>query len=170
MGLTYRKTRSFIILFSGLAAVILNNTLDGYSAMFGITLVVAALISILNILVYFDKPMNEKVLMELLLDGFSGIIIFTYSASDEGFFLTVFAFWAFVYGLFYLTSGLIDKKNKSFLPFYTLIGIVMMIFGFMPLHFNDESMSSIIYLIGFALIIYSSANLYLMFKRKTDVY
>jgi uncharacterized membrane protein HdeD (DUF308 family) len=170
MGLTYRKARSFIILLSGLAAIIFNNTLDGYSAMFGITLVVTALLGILNLFVYFDKPMNQKFLMELLLDGFSGIIIFTYSNSDEGFFLTVFAFWAFVNGLFYLTSGLLEKKNKSHLPFYTLIGIVMMIFGFIPLHFNNESLGSIIYLIGFAMIIYSSANLYLMFKRKTDIY
>ncbi len=170
MGLQYRKARSFVILLSGLAAIFLNNTLDGYSAMFGITLVIASLISILHVFVYFDKPMNEKFLMELLLDGFAGVIIFTYSNSDESFFLTVFAFWAFVNGLFYLTSGLIDKENKSFLPFYTLVGIIMMSLGFMPLHFNNESLGSVIYLIGFAMIIYSSANLYLMFKRKQDVY
>ncbi len=170
MGLHYRKARSFVILLSGLAAIILNNTLDGYSALFGITLVVASLISILHIFVYFNKPMNEKFLMELLLDGFSGVIIFTYSNSNESFFLTVFAFWAFVNGLFYLTSGLIDKKNKSYLPIYTLVGISMMSLGFMPLHFNHESLGSVIYLIGFTLIIYSSANLYLMFKRKQDIY
>lgn len=129
MGLSLRKVRSFIILLSGLAAIILNNNMDGYSAMFGVTLVVAALTSILHIFIYFDKPMNQKLLMELFMDGFSGVIIFTYVASDEGFFLTVFAFWSFIYGLFYLTSGLLDKENKSFLPFYTLIGIVMMVFG-----------------------------------------
>ena len=170
MGLSLRKARSFIILLSGLAAVVLNHNLDGYSAMFGVTLVVAALTSILHIFIYFDKPMNQKLLMELFLDGFSGVTIFTYTASDEGFFLTVFAFWSFIYGLFYLTSGLLDKENKSFLPFYTLVGLVMMVFGYMSLHFNDESLGSVIYLIGFALIIYSSANLYLLFKRKRDVY
>lgn len=170
MGLHYRKARSLIILLSGLAAIILNNTVEGYSAMFGVTMVVASLISILHVFIYFDKPMNEKFLMELLLDGFSGVIIFTYNDSNESFFLTVFAFWAFVNGLFYLTSGLIDKENKSYLPFYTLVGIIMMSLGFMPLHFNVESLGSVIYLIGFALIIYSSANLYLMFKRKQDVY
>ena len=170
MGLHYRKARSFIILFSGLAAIFLNHTLDGYSAMFGMTMVVAALISVVHIFVYFDKPMNEKFLMELLLDGFSGTIIFTFNNSNESFFLTVFAFWAFVNGLFYLTSGLIDKKNKSYLPLYTLVGIIMMSLGFMPLHFNEESLGSVIYLIGFAMIIYSSANLYLMFKRKQDIY
>lgn len=170
MGLQYRKARSFIILISGLAAVVLNHTVDGYSAMFGLTLVIAMLVSVINIFVYFDKPMNQKVLMELFLDGFAGVIIFTYNKSDEAFFLTVFAFWAFTYGLFYFTSGLLDKSNKSYLPFYTLVGIMMMIFGFMPLHFNDESLGSVVYLIGFGMIVYAVSNLYLMFKRKRDVY
>jgi len=170
MELSLRKARSFVLLLSGLAAIVLNNTMDGYSTMFGISLVIAALLTVLHIFIYFDKPMNQKLLMELFLDGFSGVIIFTYSASDEGFFLTVFAFWSFIYGLFYLTSGLIEKENKSFLAFYTLIGLVMMVFGYMSLHFNEDSLGSLIYLIGFALIIYSSANLYLLFKRKRDVY
>ena len=166
----YRKARSLVILFSGLAAIVLNNTVEGYSAMFGITLVVSALISVLHIFVYFDKPMNEKFLMELLLDGFAGVIIFTFNNSNEDFFLTVFGFWAFVNGMFYLTSGLIDKNNKSYLPLYTLVGIALMSLGFMPLHFNEDSFGSVIYVIGFTLIIYSVSNLYLLFKRKRDVY
>ena len=159
-----------VILFSGLAAIVLNNTVEGYSAMFGITLVVAALISVLHIFVYFDKQMNEKFLMELLLDGFSGVIIFTFNNSNEDFFLTVFAFWAFVNGMFYLTSGLIDKNNKSYLALYSLLGIALMSLGFMPLHINEDSYGSVVYVIGFTLVLYSASNLYLLFKRKIDVY
>ncbi|NOY51502.1 MAG: hypothetical protein GXO88_13190 [Chlorobi bacterium] len=170
MSLIYRKARSFVLLLSGIAAVSLGNTLDGYSTLFGVSLVVSALIGILHLFIYFDKPMNEKVLMELFLDGFAGIIIFTYSMSDESFFLTVFSFWSFIYGLFYLSSGLIDKSNKDYISQYTIMGIIMMIFGFMPLHFNQESMGLEIYAIGFALIIYSCSNLFLMYRRKRDVY
>jgi len=170
MNLTYRKARSFVLLLSGLAAVFLNNNIAGYSAMFAISLIIAALITLLFFFVYFDKPINQKVLMELLLDGFAGVIIFTYNQSDDNFFLTVFSFWIFFNGLFYLTSGITDKSNKALLPFYTIVGIILMVFGFMPLHMNEESHGIIIYMIGFAIILYSAYNIYLLFKKKSEVY
>lgn len=170
MNLVYRKARSFVLLAGGLAAIVFSNTIDGYSALFGISLIVSALITLLFLFVYFNKPLNEKLLMEMLIDGFSGIIIFTYNQSNDSFFLTVFSFWIFINGLFYLTSGIIDKSNKKYLPVYTMVGIILLIFGFMPLHMNDESHNIIIYLIGFAIIAYSSTGLYLLFKKKSDIY
>lgn len=170
MNLSLRISRSIVILLSGIAAVSLNNNIEGYSAMFGVTLVIAALISVLFFFVYFNKPINPKVLMELFLDGFAGIIIFTFNNSNDDFFLTVFSFWTFVYGMFYLTTGLFDKTRKEYLPLYTSVGIIMMIFGFMPLHFNEESHSLIIYAVGASMIIYSLSNIYIFIKRKSDIY
>ncbi len=170
MNLVYRKARSFVLLASGLSAIVFNNTIEGYSAMFGISLIVSALITLLFLFVYFDKPLNDKVLMEMMLDGFSGLVIFTYNLSDDSFFLTVFSFWIFINGLFYLSSGIIDKSNKKYLPLYTIVGIILLVFGFMPLHMNEESHGIIIYLIGFAIIVYSSSNLYLLFRKKSEIY
>lgn len=170
MKLGYRKARSFILLFSGLLALALNHTMDGYAVAFGITLLVASAFTLIYVFLRFDENINQKIVMEMIMDGFSGLVVFTYPTSDQNFLLIVFSFWILVMGILYLTSGLLEEKNKSYLWSYTLIGIMSIMLGFVIMHYDKDYINSVLYLIGFALIIYSTSNLYFFYKRKQDIY
>ena len=106
----------------------------------------------------------------MIADGFSGLVLFTYPESNENFLLIVFSFWILIMGMLYLTSGLMEEKNKDYLWSYTLVGIMLMVLGFVIMHYNVAYKSSVLYVVGFTLLIYSGMNLILMIKRKTEVY
>ncbi len=168
MGL--RIVRSFILLIAGLLAVVLNQVMTGYAVVFGIALVGSAAFTLIYIFLHFDENINQKVVVEMLADGFAGLVLFTYPNSDQDFLLVVFGFWIFFMGALYLVAGLMDDENKPFLWSYTLMGIICMVFGFVAMNFVQEFMDTAIYMMGFALIIYSGLNLYLLFKRKRGIY
>lgn len=170
MKLTYRKSRAFILLFAGLLALGLSHTIDGYSVVFGISLLVSSALTLVYVFLHFDENINPKIVMEMIADGFAGLVIFTYPESNQDFLLIVFAFWALIMGMLLLTSGLLEEKNKDFLWSYTLEGIVMMVLGFVVMHYDAAYKSSVLYVVGFTLLIYSGMNLYLLFKRKVDIY
>ena len=170
MKLSYRIVRSFILLFAGLLAIALNHTIDGFSVVFGISLIIASILTLVYIFLHFDENVNQKTIMEMMLDGFSGLVIFTYPTSDQNFLLIVFAFWIVFNGILLLTSGLMDEKNKPYLWVYTLTGIMAIVLGFVTMHYDAAYMDSVLYFIGFSLLIYSGVNLYLYFTRKTEIY
>ena len=170
MKLGYRKARSFILLLSGLLAIALNHTMDGYSIVFGISLLISSAFTLIYIFLHFDDDINQKIVMEMIVDGFSGLVIFTYPTSDQNFFLIVFAFWIVFMGILYLTSGLMDQKHKAYLWSYALTGIMALMLGFVIMHYKEEYMNSVLYLVGFTLLIYSGMNLYVYYKRKLEIY
>jgi len=170
MKLSYRKARSFILLIAGLLAIGLSHTMDGYAVVFGISLLVSSALTLLYIFLHFDENINPKVVMEMIADGFSGLVLFTYPESNENFLLIVFSFWILIMGMFYLTSGLMDESNKDYLWSYVLVGIMLMVLGFVVLNYDAAYKSSVLYVAGFTLMIYSGMNLYLLFKRKTEIY
>ena len=166
--MSLRIARSAVLLFSGIAAIAFNQMMTGYSALFGITLSVSALLTVTWLFIHLDKEFNPKVIMELIADGFAGIVIFTYPHSGELFFTIVFSFWIVFMGALYLSSGMANLKEKDSLPLYLLTGIILIVLGFIIINFKSESMSSVYYLIGFAMIIYASANIYLYLGKKTE--
>ena len=166
MNLSLRTIRFIILLLAGLAAIFLNQKMNGFSALFAISLSISAALTVIFLFYNFDKQINDKVIMELISDGFAGIVLFTYPQSDERFFLIVFSFWIAWMGILYLTSGLLDKKNEKMMWLFTLIGIILIILGFVILNYSTEMLSSVIYLVGFTLIIYSSLGFYSNLLRK----
>jgi len=170
MKLSYRKARSFILLIAGLLAIGLSHTMDGYAVVFGISLLVSSALTLLYIFLHFDENINPKVVMEMIADGFSGLVLFTYPESNENFLLIVFSFWILIMGMFYLTSGLMDESNKDYLWSYVLVGIMLMVLGFVVLNYDTAYKSSVLYVVGFTLLIYSGTNLSLLFRRKRGIY
>lgn len=167
MNLSLRIIRFVILLLAGLAAIFLNQKMNGFSALLAISLSISAALTVIFLFFNFDKQINDKVIMELISDGFAGIVLFTYPQSDERFFLIVFSFWIAWMGILYLTSGLLDKKNEKMMWLFTLIGIILIILGFVILNYSTEMLSSVIYLVGFTLIIYSSLGFYSNLLRKS---
>ena len=131
---------------------------------------VSAGLTVLFLFLQFDKPINEKIVMELIADGFSGIVIFTYPQSDERFFLVVFSFWIAWMGMLCLASGLLDKKHEKMMWLYTLLGIMFIVFGFIIMNYTSEMLSSVIYLIGFVTTIYGIFGLYNFLYKKSELY
>ena len=170
MKLNLRSIRFLLLLLVGLVAVFLNQKVDGFSVLFGITLMISAGLTVLFLFLQFDKPINEKIVMELIADGFSGIIIFTYPQSDERFFLVVFSFWIVWMGMLCLVSGLLNKKHETMMWLYTLLGIMFIVFGFIIMNYTSEMLNSIIYLIGFVTTIYGIFGLYNFFYKKSELY
>ena len=92
MKLTYRKARSIILLFAGLLAIGLSHTMDGYAVVLGISLVTSSALTLVYVFLHFDENINPKIVMEMIADGFSGVVIFTYPTSNQDFLLIVFSF------------------------------------------------------------------------------
>ena len=167
--MSLRIARSIVILLSGISAVAFNHMMNGFSVMFGIMLSISAMLTVAYLFVNFDKAFNPKVIMELISDGFAGIVIFTYPHSGELFFIIVFAFWIVFMGALYLSSGIANLNDKDALPLYLLTGIILIVLGFIIINYTSENMNSVNYLIGFAMIIYASINNYLYFTKKEEV-
>lgn len=170
MKLTLRTMRFAILLIAGFAAIFLNQNAGGFSWVFGITLTISTALTVIYLFLQFDKQISQKIVMELIADGFSGIILFTYPQSDESFFLIVFSFWIVWMGILCLTSGLLEKQYEKLMWLYTLLGIMFIVLGFIIMNYNEEMLNSVIYLVGFTLIMYSVFGLYSNIIRKTELY
>ena len=168
--MSLRKARSFILLFAGLLAIGLSHTMDGFAVVLGVSLLTSSALTLVYVFLHFDENINPKVVMEMIADGFSGLVIFTYPISNPDFLLIVFSFWIVIMGMLYLTSGLMDERNKDMLWSYALTGIVLMVLGFVVLHYDAAFKSSVLYVVGFTLMIYSGMNLYVLYKRKREIY
>ena len=170
MKLGYRIGRSVIWLLLGVLSLTLNGTINGLSVYFGVAALIAAGLTMIYVFIHFDKNMDEKVLMEMVMDAFSGLIIFTFPYSDNRFFTVVFSFWIAVMGLMMLLAGLTDKKNKELLWFFVLLGISFIISGFSIMHVTETTQNMLNYFIGFMLIIYAGSHFWLLIKLKREIY
>lgn len=171
MKLGFRYTRSIILLILGILSLSLQGNINGLSPYFGIAVITSAAMTLIYMFLHFDEHMAREIIIELLVDGFSGLIIFTYPhSSDSHFFTIVFSFWIFIMGTLLLTAGLLNKQNKDFLWSYILLGIFFIVAGFSIMHVTDETSGILNYYMGFVLVIYSVAHLWLLAKRKQEIY
>ena len=170
MKINLRSYRFIVLFLAGLLAIFYNQTVEGFPIIFGIAVTISAGLSVIYLFLQFDKPINEKVVMEIIADGFSGIVLFTYPQSNEWFFLIVFSFWIVWMGILCLTSGMLDKKHAKLMWLYTLLGIMLIVFGFVIINYNSEMINTVIYLVGFILCIYSAFVLYSRLFRKSEIF
>gem|GEM_PF-6271431 len=110
MGL--RILRSFLLLLAGVLAVALNRIMTGYAVVFGIILVVSAALTLIYVFLHFDENINQKVVLEMLADGFAGLVLFTYPNFEQHFLFIVFGFWIFIMGGLYLVAALMEEKTN----------------------------------------------------------
>lgn len=170
MGLAYRKLRCIILFIAALLAIALNHTMEGYTIVFGISVLIASALTLIYLFLRFDKDLHQKTVAEMMVDGFSGLVLFTSPYSDDKFFLFVFAFWIFFQGTLLITSGLMEIRNKPYQWHYTLPSMALLSFGFIVMNYNPEMIGSVLYLIGFTLFIYSAIVLYLYKVKKNEIY
>jgi len=133
---------------------------------FGVSLLIGAALSGIYLFIHFDEHINEKVIMEPLIDAFAGLVILTHPEVSTRFILTDFSFWMAMNGILYLAGGFFNHQKSSHFWIYVLTGLVTIIFGFTIINYNDEFLSSVTYLMGFSLILYGIIGIYLSIIRK----
>ncbi len=174
MGLGYRITRSVLIVFPALLAITTQISNEGISFAFAAVFLSGAFLTLVYLFLHFDEFINPKLVMELLTDAFTGIVLVTFPAPSaafgERYFLIMFSVWLFINGMFFATSGIMDKENKNLFWLYVLVGVSYISMGFVIMNYDYEAMSSSIWLVSFMAIIYSVLNIYLLITRKTDYF
>ncbi len=170
MKLALRYIRSLLFLFPAGMALATNASLEGLSIAFGIVALTGAFATTIYLFLHFDEKLNDKIVMELLADAFFGLILFTYPNPDGRFFLLVFSAWIFIMGLLFITRGLTKAGIENFYWFYLLTGITYIIAAFVITNYNPDFMATIPFVLGIVLVVYSFVNMYLMVKRKGDIY
>ncbi len=108
--------------------------------------------------------------MEGLADAFFGVVLFTYPAPDNRFFLIIFSAWIFYMGTLYLVSGLGSMQSTDYFWLYILAGITFLSMGFFIMNYNPRFKESIPGLVDIVLILCSGTGIYLLLKRKKDIY
>ncbi len=170
MKLGYRITRAALLLIPAILIFTTNISLDGVSIVFGVSLLIGAFGTMLFLFFHFDEEMNTKVMMEGLSDAFFGVVLFTYPTPDNRFFLIIFSVWIFYMGTLQLVSGLSSMEGTDYFWFYILAGIIFLVMGFVIMNYNPRFKESIPGLVAIVLILYSGTCLYLLMKRKKDIY
>jgi len=167
MGLGYRYTKYALLAILAIATLVFKLTIFEFGIYFGILLLVGVALTTIYLFLHFDENINEKIIIELALDGFVGLIIFTYPDPNARFFMLDFSFWIAVLGMLHFVSGLFDNKNSNFFWLYIISGIMMIVFGFIILNYSTNYLGSIVYLIGIVLAYYAFLNIYLI-KKTTN--
>ena len=112
--------------------------------------------------------------MEFLTDAFIGVVLLTFPSPNpdfsERYVLIMFAIWVFINGMFMVTSGIMDKRNKPWFWVYVLIGAAYITIGFVIMNYNPEYFDSIRWLMVFMFLFYGAIELYLLLRRKIDYY
>ena len=170
MKLGYRTGRSALFLILAGIAISLKNNIDGLSFYFGVTALTSAGLTLVYLFIHFDENIAKELITEMVVDAFSGLIIFTYPNSNNEFYLIIFSFWLTIMGTLMLTSGLLSKHNKDYLWIYVLLGISYIVAGFSIMNVSQESAGLVNYFMGFVLVIYAITNGALLIKRKQEIY
>ena len=166
----FRYGRLIILLILSLLVGNLKGSVDGFSVFFGAGMLLSAFFTLIYVFMNFDKDLNEKLLMEMIVDGFSGLVLFTYPQSDTQFFVVVFSFWIAFQGVLMLSAGLFDKSRVESFWFYVLSGIAFIVFGFSILHVTIENQGILNYLMAFVLIIYAASHCRFLCFKKEEIY
>ncbi len=161
MGSAFRITRSAFLALYGIITIALALSIKEFGIYFGVILMVSAAISSIFLFLYFDKKIDKNIIIELAMDGFAGLIIFTYPDPTDRFFMLDFSFWIAVMGMLYMVKGLFDKKSRKYLWLYVLSGIMIIVLGFIILNYSTDYLGSVGYLIGIVLSYYGLINIYL---------
>lgn len=167
MGLGYRYTKYILLTILALATFILTLSIQEFGIYFGVLLLIGAALSAVYLFIHFDENINEKIILELAIDGFAGLIVFTYPEPDARFFMLDFSFWIAIMGMLHLAAGLFEHRNSKYFWLFVLSGIMMIVFGFIILNYNTDYIGSVVYLIAIVLIYYALLNLYLTYKIKS---
>ena len=170
MKLGYRITRAALLLIPAVLIFSTHISLDGVSIVFGASVLTGAFATMLYLFFHFDEKVNTKIMMEGLADAFFGVVLFTYPNPDSKFFLIIFSVWIFYMGTLLLVSGLSTMERTKYFWLYILAGITFLAVGFVIMNYNPAFKASVPSLVAIVLVIYSSVNLYLLLKRKTDIY
>jgi len=170
MKLGYRITRAALLLIPAILIFSTNISLQGTSIAFGISVLMGAFATMLYLFFHFDRKINAKIIMEGLADAFFGLVLFTYPNPDNRFFLIIFSSWIFFMGTLQLVSGLVNMEDTDYFWYYILSGITFLAMGFVIMNYNPRFRASIPALLAIVLILFSSTNLYLLIKRKKDIY
>ncbi len=161
MGSAFRITRSAFLGLFGLITLILSLSIREFGIYFGVILMISTAISSVFLFLHFDKKIDKNVIIEMAMDGFAGLIIFTYPDPTDRFFMLDFSFWIAVMGMLYMVKGLFEKKNSKYLWLYVLSGIMMIVLGFIILNYSTDYLGSVGYLIGIVLSYYGLLSIYL---------
>ena len=164
MGTGYRLTRSILLTILGIATLALSLSIKEFGIYFGVLLIVGAALTAVYLFIHFDESIDEKIVIELAIDGFAGLIIFTYPEPTNRFFMLDFSFWIALMGILHIASGLFNKKNSNLFWLYLLSGIMMLVLGFIILNYSIDYLGSVGYLIGIVLTYYAGLNIYLLRK------
>jgi len=165
-----RVLRSVLFLIPAIIALTTDISLSGLSIVFGAVSLSAAFVTLIHLFIHFDQKINEKLIMEFVADIFFGIVLFTYPLPSGAFFLIIFSGWLFVMGILLLSSGLISLRKESLFGLYMLAGISYMTMAFVIMNYNPDLLAMISYVLGIVLLTYSVINIFLLSKRKTELY
>jgi uncharacterized membrane protein HdeD (DUF308 family) len=170
MKLGYRIVRAALLLIPAILLFSSTISLPGVSIVFGIALLIGAFATMLYLFFHFDKKINAKILMEGLADAFFGLVLFTYPTPDNQFFLIIFSAWIFFMGALQLVTGLTSMEDTDYFWLYILAGLTFLAMGFVIMNYNPRFEASIPMLIAIVLVFFSTVNLFLLIKRKKDIY
>jgi uncharacterized membrane protein HdeD (DUF308 family) len=170
MKIGYRITRASLLLIPAILLFFRTISLQGASIIFGLVILLGAFATMLYLFFHFDKKICAGLLMEGLTDAFFGLILFTYPHPSGLFFLIIFSSWIFFMGTLQLVTGLITMENSDYFWLYILAGVTFVSVGFVIMNYNPSFRETIHYLLGIVLVLYSGFNLFLLLKRKKDVY
>jgi uncharacterized membrane protein HdeD (DUF308 family) len=166
----YRISRAVLLLIPAVLLLFTHITLAGTSIVFGVAILLGAFSTMLYLFFHFDKTINSKILMEGLTDAFFGLVLFTYPNPTGRFFLIVFSAWIFFMGVLILVSGLIQMEESNLFWLYILSGITFVAIGFVILNYNPAMKAAVPVLLAIVLLLYSGTHLFLLLKRKKEVY
>jgi uncharacterized membrane protein HdeD (DUF308 family) len=162
----YSILRAALLVIIAVISLAFSLTINEMGFFFGISLLIGAALSGIYLFIHFDENINEKVIMEPLVDAFAGLVILTHPEVSTRFILTDFSFWMAMHGILYIAAGFFNHQKTSYLWLYVLTGLVAIIFGFTIVNYNDAFLSSVTYLMAFSLIIYGMISIYLSIIRQ----
>ena len=161
----YSVIRSSLLVIIAFASLLLSMTINEFGFFFGVALLIGGALTAIYLFIHFDETLNEKVIMEALIDVFAGLVILTFPEISQRFVLVDFAFWIAMMGILYLSGGFFNHKKSNYFWLYVLSGLALIIFGFIVMNYNPETLGSVNYLMSFAIILYGIVGIYLAIAR-----
>lgn len=166
MKFIYSIIRFSLFVIIAFASLLLSMTINEFGFFFGVALLIGGSLTAIYLFIHFDETLNEKVIMEALIDVFAGLVLLTFPEISQRFVLVDFAFWIAMMGILYLSGGFFNHKKSNYFWLYVLTGLALIIFGFIVMNYNPETLGSVNYLMSFAIILYGIVGIYLAIARK----
>lgn len=162
----YSIIRSSLLIIVAFLSLLFSLTINEFGFFFGVALLLGAALTAIYLFIHFDEHLNEKVIMEPLMDAFAGLVILTFPEISQRFVMVDFSFWIAMMGILYLAGGFFNHKSSNYFWLYVMTGLTLIIFGFVVMNYSQETMGSVNYLMSFAVFIYGVVSIYLSIRRK----